>query len=151
VSVEKRLADLGLTLPDPFVPPASFVTTVRTGNLVFVSGHGPVRDGVTLQSGRVPSRISVAAAKDEARLVALNCLASVRQELGSLDEVTRVVKLLGMVSCDPGFTDHPQVINGASDLLVELFRDAGQHARSAVGVQSLPGGIAVEIEMIVEV
>ncbi|MDR7545404.1 MAG: RidA family protein [Armatimonadota bacterium] len=149
--VEARLAERGLQLPALPPPAASYVRTVRTGNLLFVSGHGPWRDGKMQYVGKVGTDLSLEDGYRAAQLVALNCLASVKEALGDLDRVRRVVKLLGMVNCLPDFAQQPQVINGASDLLIDLYGDAGRHARSAVGMSSLPGGIAVEIEMILEV
>lgn len=150
-SAEKRLAELGIELPSPPPPLATYVRAVTSGNLVFVSGHGTYEDGEYRHIGKVDSQISVEEARQAARLVILNALASLRAEIGSLDRVTRIVKLLGMVNSDPGFTRQPEVINGASDLLVEVFGNRGRHARSAVGMAALPLGIAVEIEMIVEI
>jgi enamine deaminase RidA (YjgF/YER057c/UK114 family) len=127
------------------------VPAVKTGNLLFVSGHGPYNDGKSILSGKLGKELTVEEGYKTARNVALNCLASVKGTLGDLNKVKRVVKLLGMVNCTEDFRDQPKVINGASDLLVEVFGDAGRHARSAVGMQSLPNGIPVEIEMILEV
>jgi len=149
--VEARLAELGLQLPSPPKPIANYVRAVRTGNLLFVSGHGPFLDGKPQYVGKVDRDLTVEEGYKSAQLVCLNCLASVKEALGDLDRVKRVVKLLGMVNSTPDFGEQPQVINGASDLLVNLYGDAGRHARSAVGMGSLPGGIAVEIEMVLEV
>lgn len=149
--VESKLAEMGLELPAPPAPVANYVRAVRTGNLVFVSGHGPSRDGKLVYRGKLGADLDVATGYEAARLVMLNCLTSLKQEIGELDRVTRVVKLLGMVNCAPDFGEQPEVINGASDLLTELFGERGRHARSAVGMAALPRGIAVEIEMIVEV
>ena len=149
--VEAKLAELKLELPAPPAPVANYVRCVRTGNLVFVSGHGPTRDGTYLFQGKVGAERTVDEGYEAAKLVMLNCLSTLKQELGDLDRVRRIVKLLGMVNCTPEFGDHPKVINGASDLLVALYGENGRHARSAVGMGSLPGGITVEIEMIVEV
>jgi enamine deaminase RidA (YjgF/YER057c/UK114 family) len=121
------------------------------GNLLFVSGHGPRRAGESYMSGKVGRDLTTEQAYEVAKVVMLNCLASVKRELGDLDRVKRIVKLLGMVNCTEDFTDPPKVINGASDLLVELYGEAGRHARSAVGMQQLPMNIPVEIEMILEV
>ncbi|HSR11297.1 MAG TPA: RidA family protein [Thermodesulfobacteriota bacterium] len=151
MSAEKKLQDLGLSLPQSPKPLANYVTAVKTGNLLFVSGHGPYNDGKSVTTGKLGKELTVEQGYQTARNVALNCLASVKSALGDLDKVKRVVKLLGMVNCTEDFKDQPKVINGASDLLVELFGDAGKHARSAVGMQSLPNGIPVEIEMILEV
>jgi enamine deaminase RidA (YjgF/YER057c/UK114 family) len=151
MSAEKKLKELGISLPPSPKPVANYVPTVRVGNLLFVSGHGPYNDGKTLTSGKLGKELTVDQGYQTARNVALNCLASIRAAIGDLDRVKRVVKLLGMVNCTEDFKDHPKVINGASDLLVEVLGDAGKHARSAVGMQALPNGIAVEIEMILEV
>jgi enamine deaminase RidA (YjgF/YER057c/UK114 family) len=151
MDIEKRLKEFGITLPEPPKPVANYLPAVRTGNLLFVSGHGPYDDGKTILSGKLGKELTIEEGYRTARSVALNCLASVKAVLGDLDKVKRVVKLLGMVNCTEDFKDQPKVINGASDLLVEVFGEAGRHARSAVGMQSLPNGIPVEIEMIVEV
>ncbi len=147
-----RLEELGLTLPAGAPPVGNYVGAVRTGSLLFVSGHGPVGpDGVWLR-GKVGRDLDVPAARDAARLVGLNLLATIRQELGSLDHVVRIVKVLGMVNCAPGFTQTPAVIDGCSDLLVEVFGEsAGRHAGSAVGMAELPFDIPVEIELVAEV
>ena len=148
-NAEAKVAELGLELTtNP--PMANYVPAVRTGNLVFLSGHGPFQDGKLIR-GKLGADLDVEAGREAARAVMVQLLASLRAELGSLDAVARVVKLLCMVNCTPEFGEHPAVANGASDLLVEVFGDAGRHARSAVGMQSLPAGMAVEIEMIVEV
>lgn len=151
MKIEAKLAELDLALPEPPVPVANYVRTVRAGNLLFVSGHGPQRDGKFQYLGKVGRDLTVQDGYKAARLVCLNCLASVKKELGDLDRVKRVVKLLGMVNCPPDFEQQPEVINGASDLLVQLYGDAGRHARSAVGMGSLPRNISVEIEMVLEV
>jgi enamine deaminase RidA (YjgF/YER057c/UK114 family) len=149
--IEQRLADLGIELPAPFTPIANFVLAVRTGSLVFVSGHGPIVDGEPVYTGKVSSEVSVEDAYRAARVTILGSLRTLQDELGTLDRVQRIVKLLGMVNSDPDFTEQPQVINGASDLLVDVFGERGRHARSAVGMASLPRGISVEIELVVEV
>jgi enamine deaminase RidA (YjgF/YER057c/UK114 family) len=151
MSAESRLADLGITLPVPPTPVASYVTFVRSGDLVFTSGHGPQRDDGSWITGKVGTDLTVEEGAQAARRTAIGLLATLRAELGSLDRVTRIVKVLGMVNCPSDFTDHPAVINGCSDLLAAVFGDAGRHARSAVGVASLPMGLAVEIELIAEV
>jgi enamine deaminase RidA (YjgF/YER057c/UK114 family) len=148
--VEDKLSQMGLTLPEPGPPAGNYVGAVRVGNLLFVSGHGPRSQGHYI-TGKVGSDLTTAQAYEAAKVVMLNCLASVKRELGELDRVKRVVKLLGMVNCTEDFTEHPTVINGGSDLLVALYGDQGRHARSAVGMQQLPMNIPVEIEMIVEV
>ncbi len=146
-----RLSALGIELPEPSTPVANYVRTVRTGNLVFTSGHGPRRADGSLVTGKLGKDLTVDQGYEAARLTAIALLASLQQEIGDLSRVRRVVKVTGMVNSDAEFTDQPKVINGCSDLLVEVFGDRGRHARAAVGMASLPMGIAVEIEMIVEV
>jgi enamine deaminase RidA (YjgF/YER057c/UK114 family) len=148
--IEEKLSQMGLTLPDPGPPAGNYVGAVRVGNLLFVSGHGPRSQGQYI-AGKVGRDLNTEQAYEAAKVVMLNCLASMKRELGDLDRVKRVVKLLGMVNCTEDFTEHPTVINGGSDLLVALYGDQGRHARSAVGMQQLPMNIPVEIEMIVEV
>jgi enamine deaminase RidA (YjgF/YER057c/UK114 family) len=149
VAAEQRLRDLGIELPAVSAPAANYANCVRTGNLVFLSGAGPFRADGSLPTGKVGADVTAEEAAEHARLVALNLLAVLRQELGDLDRVRRVVKLLGMVNAVPDFREQSKVINGCSDLLVEVFGE--RHARSAIGVGSLPFGITVEIEAIVEV
>ena len=151
MSAEKKLKDLGITLPSAPNPVANYVTAVKVGNLLFLAGHGPFKDGKTKISGKVGKELTVEEGYQAARNMTLNCLATIKATLGDLDKVKRVVKLLGMVNCTEDFKDQPKVMNGCSDLLVEIFGEAGKHARSAVGMQALPGGISVEIEMILEV
>jgi enamine deaminase RidA (YjgF/YER057c/UK114 family) len=150
MSVEEKLKELGLELPSAATPVANYVPAVRSGSLVFLSGHGPVgRDGVV--TGKLGKELTVEQGYEAARIVALGLLGSLKALIGDLDRVRRIVKLLGMVNCDPSFKEHPRVVDGASDLLVEVFGDRGRHARSAVGMNALPFDIAVEIEMIAEV
>jgi len=151
MSAEQKLKQMGIVLPESPKPLANYVRTVRTGNLLFVSGHGPYNDGKTLLVGKLGKEVTIEEGYKTARNVAVNCLASIRENLGSLDKVKRVVKLLGMVNCTEDFREQPKVMNGASDLLVEVFGEGGRHARSAVGMQALPNQIPVEIEMILEV
>ncbi len=151
MTAEERIVELGLDLSNPSTPIANYVPAVRTGNLVFLSGQGPRDAEGGFITGKVGSALSVDEAYAAARLVGIGLLAALRNELGSLDRVVRVVKTLGMVNAEPGFTDHPRVINGTSDLFVEVFGDAGRGARSAVGMGSLPNQIPVEVEMILEV
>jgi enamine deaminase RidA (YjgF/YER057c/UK114 family) len=151
MGVEAKLKELGLELPSTPRPAANYVRAVQTGNLLFISGHVPTKDGKFTYHGKVGKDLSIEAGYEAARLVALNCLASAKSVIGDLDRITRVVKILGMVNCTEDFEEHPKVINGASDLLVQLFGDSGRHARSAVGMQALPFAIAVEIEMGFEV
>lgn len=149
--IEARLQELGIELPDVPNPIANYVGAVRTGNLVFLSGRGPRKDGRFVSNGKLGKDVTVEEGYEAARLTALNLLSSLKSEVGDLDRVRRIVKLTGMVSSDPSFTDQPQVINGASDLLVEVFGDKGRHARAAFGVACLPMDTSVEIEMVVEV
>jgi enamine deaminase RidA (YjgF/YER057c/UK114 family) len=149
---ERRLRERGIELPRAMPPAANYVPAARSGNLVFLSGMGPVRPDGSLATGKVGAGVTVPEAQQHARLTGLQLLAALRGIVGSLDTVTRVVKVLGMVNAVPEFADHPQVINGCSDLLVEVFGEQhGRHARSAVGMASLPFGITVEIEAIFEV
>jgi enamine deaminase RidA (YjgF/YER057c/UK114 family) len=145
MSVEARLQELGITLPTVGAPMGNYVHAVRTGNLLFLSGKGP------RSQGKVGSSVTVEKAYDDAREVGLMLLAVMKEAAGSLDKVTRIVKVLGMVNAVPDFGQQPQVINGCSDLFVEVFGENGRHARSAVGMGSLPNNITVEIEVIVEV
>ena len=151
MQIEARLKEMGIELPPAVTPVANYVPAVRTGNLVFLSGHGPFNKGGSLITGKVGLELTVEEGYQAARRVAIGLLGSLKAEIGDLDRVKRVLKLLGMVNCAPDFTDQPKVINGASDFLVEVFGDKGKHARSAVGMNALPMNIAVEIEMIVEV
>lgn len=144
-----RLAALGITLPDAPPPIANFVTHVLEGNILYLSGQGPLEADGTLHSGKVGIDQDVEAAYNHARLTGINLLAVMHHALGDLNRVKRVVKIFGMVNAEPYFEDHPRVINGCSDLFIEVFGDNGQHARSAVGFGSLPGNITVEIEAIV--
>jgi enamine deaminase RidA (YjgF/YER057c/UK114 family) len=151
VTAETRLTELGLVLPAPATPAGSYVEAVAHDGLLHLAGHGPIRPDGSLVIGKVGVDLDVAAGAAAARITGLGLLATIRHQLGSLDRVQRVVKLLGLVNAAPDFGRHPEVINGASDLMIEVFGAAGRHARSAVGVASLPFGIAVEIEMIVAV
>jgi enamine deaminase RidA (YjgF/YER057c/UK114 family) len=149
--VEARLAALGLDLPPPIAPAANFLQARSSGDLVFLAGHGPLRPEGGWVTGKVGSDLSVEQGYAAARLTALALLGSLKAEIGELDRVRRIVRVFGMVNCGPEFTAQPRVIDGCSDLLVELFGERGRHARAAVGMASLPVGIAVEIEMVVEV
>jgi enamine deaminase RidA (YjgF/YER057c/UK114 family) len=151
MEVEKRLKEKGIELPSVTPPVATYVNAVRTGNLLFLSGKGPTKADGSLHTGKVGGGVSVEEAYGHARLTGLHLIAVMKSELGDLDKVRRVVKVLGMVNGTPEFGDQPKVINGCSDLLVEVFGDKGRHARSAVGMGSLPNQITVEIECIVEV
>ena len=151
MQVEKRLAELGIELPPATSPAANYVNAVLTGNLLFLSGKGPYRPDGSLHTGIVGQDVSVEDAYRHARLTGLHLISTMKAELGDLDRVARIVKVLGMVNAVPGFTQQPEIINGCSDLFVEVFGDRGRHARSAVGLGSLPRNITVEIEAIVEV
>jgi len=152
MGAEATLKSKNITLPTPPKPMANYVGAVRVGNLLFVSGHGPMRDGKPVATGKVGKELSTEQGAQVAREVGLNLLATVKANLGSLDKVKRIVKVLGMVNCTAEFGEQPKVMNGFSDLMVEVFGEAiGKHARSAVGMGSLPMQIPVEIEMIVEV
>ena len=152
MGAEARIKDLGISLPQPAKPVGNYIPGVRVGNLLYLSGHGPVRvDGQPTARGKVGRDLSTEEAYKVAREVGINLLGSARVILGSLDKVRRIVKVLGMVNSADGFGDQPKVINGFSDLMVEVFGENGRHARSAVGMAELPMGIPVEIEMILEV
>jgi enamine deaminase RidA (YjgF/YER057c/UK114 family) len=151
MSAEERLAQLKLTLPPAPKPVATYVTAVRYGDLLYVSGHGPLKNDGTMHTGRLGDDLDIAAGQAAAKQVGLAILSTVRSHLGSLDRVVRLIKVLGMVNSTPDFAEHPKVINGFSDLMVDVFGEAGKGARSAVGMGSLPGNIAVEIEAIFEV
>ena len=150
MSAESRIEELGLVLPTPPEPIASYVTFARTANLAYTSGHGPLRPDGSWITGKVGVELDTDEAREAARVTGLGLLATLRRHLGSLDKVGRVVKVLGMVNSTTDFVEHSSVIDGCSDLLAEVFGDAGRHARSAVGVGSLPMNISVEIEAIVE-
>ena len=151
MSAETRIKQLGITLPTPGNPLGTYVPGVRVGNLLYLSGHGPVREGSATARGKLGRDLSTEEGYKVARDVGINLLGSARSILGSLDRVKRVVKVLGMVNSAEGFAEQPKVINGCSDLMVEVFGENGRHARSAVGMAALPMGIPVEIEMILEV
>jgi enamine deaminase RidA (YjgF/YER057c/UK114 family) len=148
---EERLRQLGVSLPAPAVPVAAYVPCVRTGNLVYVSGQVPTADGTPTHRGRLGDELSLDEGRAAARTCAVNLLAALKAELGELAAVRRVVKLTGFVASTPDFTDHPKVVNAASELFGEVFGEAGRHARAAVGVAALPLGVPVEVEAIVEV
>ncbi len=149
-SAEARVRELGLEIPTLPPPVAVYVPAVRTGNLVFASGQTPTIDGVLQVRGKLGHDVSVEDGQQAARLAAINCVAEVRALLGSLDRVARVVRLTGYVASAPGFGDQPAVINGASQLIEDVFGANGRHARSSIGVAELPGGAPVEVELIVE-
>jgi enamine deaminase RidA (YjgF/YER057c/UK114 family) len=152
ISPENRLSELGIALPQPAAPVANYVPASRTGNLLMVSGQlGFDLEGKLTAIGKVGAEVSVEEAKAAARLCAINILAQSKASLGSLDTVARIVRLGGFIAATPEFTQHPAVMNGASDLMVEVFGDAGRHARTTVGVTSLPLDSPVEIEALIEI
>lgn len=151
VDFEKKLKALNIVLIEPSKPMANYVKAVRTGNLLFLAGHGPTKaDGTNIQ-GKVGKDLTTEQGIDAARVTGISILSTLKAELGDLNRVKRVVKVLGMVNCTENFTDQPKVMNGFSDLMVAVFGEKGKHARSAVGMYALPSNIAVEIEIIVEV
>lgn len=151
MAIADRLRELGIELPATAAPQANYVPWVLAGPLLYLSGQGPRRPDGGFATGKVGGGVGVEDAYQHARLTGIGLLATMRDALGTLERVERVVKLLGMVNCVPEFVQSPQVVNGCSDLLVAVFGDAGRHARSAVGVNALPGGMTVEIEAIVQV
>jgi enamine deaminase RidA (YjgF/YER057c/UK114 family) len=151
MGAEARLTELKLTLPNAPKPVATYLPTVRHGNLLYVSGHGPLNPDGTMHLGKVGAGLDLQAGNLAARQTGLAILATVRSTLGSLDKVVRLIKVLGLVNSAPDFIDHPKVINGFSDLMVEVFGEPGKAARSAFGVAALPNGMAVEVEAIFEV
>ncbi len=151
MSAESRLLELNLTLPPAPKPMAVYHTAVHCGNLLYVSGHGPYQADGSLIKGRLGHDMDVTAGQNAARVTGLAILSTIKSHLGSLDRIVRPIKVLGMVQCTDDFLDQPAVINGFSNLLVEVFGDQGKAARSAVGFNALPGGIAVEIEAIFEI
>jgi enamine deaminase RidA (YjgF/YER057c/UK114 family) len=151
VSAEDRLRELGIDLPPAPKPVASYVPVVVAGGLAFVAGQGAIVDGVVLHSGHLGADVTVEQGQECARRCALQALAALKDELDSLDRIQRIVNLTVYVASAPGFTDQPQVANGASDLLIEVFGDAGRHARAAVGVSELPLGLSVEVAVVAEV
>ena len=150
-TVEERLSELGLTVPEVVPPVAAYVPAVRDGNHIYTSGQLPMVDGKLPATGKVGAEVSAEDAKELAAKCALNAIAAIKAELDDLEKVTRVVKVVGFVASDPSFTGQPAVINGASELLGKAFGDKGVHARSAVGVAALPLDSPVEVEVIVSV
>ncbi|MEU7881907.1 RidA family protein [Microbispora bryophytorum] len=148
---EERLAELGITLPEVVPPLAAYVPAVRTGGHVYTSGQLPLVKGELAVAGKVGAEVSAEEAKEQARVCAVNALAAIKALVGDLSQVVRIVKVVGFVASAPGFTGQPQVVNGASELLGEVFGEAGKHARSAVGVAVLPLDAPVEVEVIAEV
>jgi enamine deaminase RidA (YjgF/YER057c/UK114 family) len=148
---EAKLIELGIQLQEPGAPVANYVNVVRTGNILFLAGKGPRKPDGTYITGKVGQDLSIEEGREAARLVGISQLEVLKAELGNLNKVKRIVKVLGMVNCNGDFEAHPQVINGFSDLMVAVFGEKGKHARSAVGMNSLPMDIAVEVELIVEI
>jgi enamine deaminase RidA (YjgF/YER057c/UK114 family) len=148
---ETRLKEKAIVLPEAQKPVANYVNVVRVGNLLFLAGKGPTKPDGSNITGKVGKDLTIEQGYEAARLTAINHLAVLKAELGSLNKVKRIVKVLGMVNCTEDFKDQPKVINGYSDLMVEIFGDKGKHARSAVGMYALPSNIAVEVEVVVEV
>jgi enamine deaminase RidA (YjgF/YER057c/UK114 family) len=148
---ETKLKEKGIVLIPPSSPIANYVNAVKVGNLLYLSGRGPSKADGTYITGKVGKDLTIEQGYEAARLTAISHLSVLKTELGSLNKVKRIVKVLGMVNCAEDFKDQPKVINGYSDLMVEIFGDKGKHARSAVGVNALPMGIAVEVEVIVEI
>jgi enamine deaminase RidA (YjgF/YER057c/UK114 family) len=151
MSIESKLAELGLTLPEPAKPVASYVPTVRTGNLVFCSGQLPFQNGQLLAIGTVPTQVDIPTAQAAAKQCVLNGLAALKAEIGDLSKLTRVVRIGVFVQSVDGFKDQPQIGNGASDLLVQILGEKGRHARTSVSVNALPLNAAVEVEFLFEV
>ncbi|MEO0330209.1 MAG: RidA family protein [Bacteroidota bacterium] len=149
--IEQKLEEMGVTLYEMPPPTANYVRAVRSGNLIFLAGHGPMKSDGKNVTGKLGKDLSVEEGQEAARYTAIALLSSLKEEIGDLDQISRIVKVHGMVNSTPDFTDHSQVMNGFSDFMVELFGELGKHARAAVGMGSLPGNIAVEIEMVVEV
>ena len=149
--VEERIAELGLELRIPGVPVANYVNAVTAGDLVFMAGKGPRSGEDSFVTGKVGSDLTLDQGYEAARLAAIEQLSALKAEIGDLNRVVRIVKVLGMVNADPEFTDHSKVVNGFSDLMVEVFGERGKHARAAVGMSSLPLGFACEVEMVVQV
>ncbi len=148
--IEAKITELGIALPEMGAPVANYVNSVRTGNLIYTAGKGPSLPEGGYMTGKVGEDLTVEEGYEAARLAGLQLIAALKAELGDLNRVVRIVKVMGMVNAVPGFTDHPEVINGCSDLLVSVFGERAKHARAAVGMDSLPRNIAVEIELIAE-
>lgn len=148
--IEDKLKALNITLPNPPKPAGSYIPVVASGNLIFVSGQIPMQDGKVIFTGKVPTEKSIEDAQKAARLCAINILAQLKTNLGSLDKITRIVRLSGFVNSTPDFTEQPKIINAASDLFFEIFGENGKHSRIAVGVASLPLNSTVEIDAVVE-
>ena len=148
---EQKLEELGIQLPTPSSPVANYVNTVKTGTLVFISGKGPLKADGNYVFGKLGENLTIDQGYEAARLTAINLISTLKASIGDLSKVKKIVRVTGMVNATSNFTDHPKVVNGCSDLLVEVFGDNGKHTRAAVGMNSLPLNIAVEIDMVVEV
>lgn len=148
--IEDKLKQLNITLPTPPKPAGSYIPVVITGNLAFVSGQIPMQDGKVIHTGKVPTEKSIEDAQSAAKICAINLLAQLKANLGSLDRITKIIRVSGFVNCAPDFSEQPKIINAASDLFFEIFGEKGKHSRIAVGVPSLPLNSTVEIDMIVE-
>ena len=148
--IEEKLKSLDIILPNPPKPAGAYIPVVKTGNIAYVSGQIPIKEGKVAFKGKVPSMQPLEEAQKAAKICIINALAQLKSELGSLDKISKIIRVSGFVNSDPDFTDQPKVINAASDLLFETFGEKGQHSRIAVGVVSLPLGSTVEIDMIVE-
>lgn len=151
IDFDKKLKELNIVLITPTKPMANYVKAVRSGNLIFLAGHGPTKADGTNITGKVGKDLSIEQGIEAARITAISLLSTLKGEIGDLNKVKRIVKVNGWVNCNSEFTDQPKVINGCSDLLVAVFGEKGKHARAALGANALPSGIAVEIEMVVEV
>jgi enamine deaminase RidA (YjgF/YER057c/UK114 family) len=151
MSAEAKLKELGIELPAPPAPAGLYAPAVQTGSLLFISGQIPTRDGAVLRKGRCGESVPIDDAVELARVCAINGLAAARGHLGSLDRIVKVVRIGGFVACIPGFVEQPKVVNGASQLMIDIFGEAGRHARAAVGVAELPAGVPVEVEFLFEV
>lgn len=150
-SYEKKIKELGLEIPEVPKPAGAYIPARKIGHLVFCSGQGPFKDGKFVYTGKVGSDLTVEEGYEAARICALNCLAEIKSAIGSLDQIDKIIKVRGFVSSAPGFGEQPEVVNGASELLQEIFGESGQHARSALGTSQLPRDIPIEIEMVVQV
>ncbi len=151
MSIELKLQELGLTLPEPAKPVAAYVPAVQVSGTVYTSGQIPLVKGEVKYKGKLGQEFNVEEGYEAAKICALNCLAAAKGVIGNLDRIEKVIKVVGFVNSAPGFTDQPKVVNGASELLGKVFGPAGEHARSAVGVAELPLGVAVEVEMIFQI
>lgn len=148
---EKRISALDIEIPEPPAPAGSYIPARRSGNLVFCSGQGPTKDGESVYIGKVGSDLTTEEGYEAARICMINCLAEIKSAIGSINNIEKIIKVRGFVNSAPGFSDQPDVVNGASELLQEIFGEEGKHARAALGTSDLPGNIPVEVEMIAEI